>query len=212
MTPTNPLLGRALSAAALALALASPAAQASLISFDPIDEQGITLAAGDAITAQGFSFTQFNAVPATLFAGDSSGYASNGSNTLIASNGAEITLTTSVGGRFNLASLEVGGGSLGDTSTWATQLMLEGLTADNIILTDSVMLDATSATLAFKGLNWLNLTRLSLRVTGGDYSLDNVNLQAVPEPASWALALAALMGALGARHLQRRRALPICAW
>lgn len=211
MTSAPTLLQRALGAAALTLALASPCAQAGLVSFDPVDEQGITLDAGDAINTPGFSFTQINAAPATLFAGDSSGYANNGSNILFAGNGAQILLSATQTGRFNIASLEVGGGSLGDPGSWATELMLIGLTADNMTLTDSVMLDVNSTGLAFKSLNWQNLTQLSFRVSGGDYSLDNLNLQAVPEPSSWTLALAALVVLL-ARFVQKRRATPICPW
>lgn len=208
MTSPSPRLRRALSAAALTLALASPAAQAALVTFDPLDEQGITLDAGDSISTPGFSFTQFNAAPATLFAGDSSGYASNGSNILFAGNGAQILLNATTTGRFNIASLEVGGGSLGDPASWATELMLIGLTADNMTLTDSVLLDVNATGLAFKSLNWQNLTSLSFSVNGGDFSLDNLNLQAVPEPGSWALVLAALM-ALLARNVQRRRSTPV---
>ena len=181
---------------ALAATLASLGAQAGLVTFDPVDEQGSTLAAGDAITAMGFNFTQFNAAPATLFAGDLVGaYASNGSNTLFAGNAAEIVLTAAGGGLFNLASLEVGGGNLGDLTTWATELQLFGLTANNMTLMSTVQLDPNSMGLAMVGLsNFTNLTQVSFRVAAGDFSLDNLRLQAVPEPASWALIALALVG------------------
>lgn len=183
----------AVAALALAGALACPAAQASLITFDPIDEQGITLAAGDAISAMGFSFTQANDSPATLFAGDLVGaYASNGSNSLFAGNRAEINLGRTGGGVFNLLSLALGGGNLGEPTSWASMLQLVGLTADNLTLVSNLLVDPVSTGLAQVDLNWFNLTQVSFRGANGDYSLDDLQLQAVPEPASWALVALAL--------------------
>ena len=178
----------AVAALALAGALASPAAQASLVTFDPIDEQGSTLVAGDAISAMGFSFTQANDSPATLFAGDLVGaYASNGSNSLFAGNRAEIALGRTSGGVFNLVSLALGGGNLGNRSSWAGMLQLVGLTADNLTLVTNLLVDPKSTGLARVDLNWFNLTQVSFRSANGDYSLDDLQLQAVPEPASLAL-------------------------
>ncbi len=180
---------------ALGLALAGTAAQAALVTFDPVEEQGSTLAAGDAISAQGFNFTQTNASPALLFAGDLVGaYASNGSSSLFAGNAAAFVLSTASGLPFNLASLELGGGNLGDLTTWASELLLFGLTASNTTLTNTLLLDPTSTGLSLVGLNWNNLRQVEFRVVAGDYSLDNLSLQVVPEPASWALVGAALAG------------------
>ena len=184
---------------ALALGLAGAAAQAGLVTFDPLDEQGVTLDAGDAISAQGFRLTQGNAAPATLFAGDLVGaYASNGSASLYAANAADIVLTLAGGGRFDLSSLEVGGGNLGDLASWAIELLLTGVTADNAMLSGSVLLDPSSSGLASVPLGWNNLTELRLHVASGDYSIDNLDLRALPEPAPWAmlgLGLAALLAA-----------------
>lgn len=187
----------AVAALALAGALACPAAQASLITFDPIDEQGITLGAGDAISAMGFSLTQANDSPATLFAGDLVGaYASNGSNSLFAGNRADINLSRTGGGVFNLLSLALGGGNLGDPSSWASMLQLVGLTADNLTLVSNLLVDPVSTGLAQVDLNWVNLTQVSFRGANGDYSLDDLQLQAVPEPASWALVVLGLAALL----------------
>ena len=106
-------------------ALAAPAAHALLVTFDTMDQQGqgTTIAAGQSImTGLGFNFTQANDAPAILFAGETfPGYANNGSvGSLFAGNGATIVLTYDGGDTFNLASLDFGGGSLGDPSTWAT--------------------------------------------------------------------------------------------
>ena len=191
---------------AFALALTGTAAQAALVTFDPVEEQGSTLDAGDAISAQGFNFTQTNVSPAILFAGDLVGaYASNGSSSLLAGNAAEFVLTAANGLTFNLASLEVGGGNLGDLASWASEVLLFGLTASNTTLTSTVLLDPGFTGLSLVGLNWNNLRQVEFRATAGDFSLDNISLQVVPEPASWALVGAALAILLFVRRQRAQR-------
>lgn len=186
--------------AAAVLALAS-AAQAGIVTFDPAAEQGATLSAGDSLQAQGFAFTQLSAGVSTLFAGDLSGaYASNGSATLYAANDAAFGITATGGAPFALASLDLGGGNLAfltDPSSvepWAAQVDLLGLFADGSQQTLSLPVDPLSAALARFAVGWIDLleVRLSAR---GDFSVDNLDLQAVPEPAGLAwFGLAAVAG------------------
>jgi hypothetical protein len=188
----------------LALVLGGGASKAATVTFEPINQQGVTLAAGDAITAQGFAFTQRNDSPALLFAGETAGaYASNGSNTLYAANQADLRVTFGAGGQFGIGSFSYGGGNLGDVSGWATELLLVGLTADNQTLTQTLQIDAGNFGLTSFGLNWFNLTQLDFSVASGDYSLDDLTLQAVPEPATWALTGLALVGLALSRSKRR---------
>ena len=193
-----------LSVAALALAAAGPAL-AGVITFDPIDEQGLTLAPGDTLSAQGFVFTQLSGQLTTLFAGDTAGsYAGNGSNTLYAANQAQFGLAMSTGALFALFDLELGGGNLaflsdpGAVEPWATTVDLLGLFGDGSQQRLQLQVDPQSAGLAFQSIGWTGLREVQFSAQG-DYSLDNLNLQ-VPEPATLGLAALGLLAAVRRRR------------
>jgi len=206
---------RFLYVAVSSLGLASPAAFATVITFEPIPEQGITLDAGDSIAAQAVLFTQLNDSPATLFAGETAGaYAGNGSSSsLFAGNAALFSLTAASGAFFGLGSLELGGGNLGDVASWATEVLLSGLMTDYTVLSQLVVIDATSSGLTLVNLGWNNLVRVDFSVAAGDYSIDNVDVLglepvAVSEPGAMLLFGIALAG-LSFRRRPRRSQLPI---
>lgn len=208
--------------AGLALLLLASAAQAGIVTFDPVAEQGATLAPGDSILAQGFAFTQQSGGFTTLFAGDLSGaYASNGSATLYAANNAAFSLVANGGALFSLASLDLGGGNLAflvdpnSVEPWAAGVDLLGLFANGSQQQLSLPVDPLSAGLASFAVGWADLleVRFSAR---GDFSVDNLDLQAVPEPAGLAwFGLAAAAGftcrcksARRSRPATRRPSLP----
>ena len=195
-------------ACAAALCLGN-AAQADVVTFDPVDQQGAALALGDSITARGFSFTLRNDTPALLFAGDLSGaYASNGTASLYAANNAMFSILGDGTGVFNIGTFELGGGNLAfpadpSLEPWAMVVTLFGTFADNSQMSTSFAIDQTSSGLATFGVNWSNLVDLKFSATG-DYSLDNLQLSHVPEPGSLALVAVALAG-LTATSLRRPR-------
>jgi hypothetical protein len=195
---------RLLTIAALSLAAAGPVA-AGVITFDPVDEQGLTLAPGDTLTAKGFVFTQLSGQLTTLFAGETAGsYAGNGSNTLYAANQAQFGLKQAAGALFALLDLELGGGNLafltdpGAVEPWAGTVDLLGLFGDGSQQQLQLQVDPQSAGLAFQTIGWMGLREVQFSAQG-DYSLDNLNLQ-VPEPATLGLAALGLLAAMRRRR------------
>lgn len=198
----------------VALCLSQAAAQAGVITFEPLDEFGVAQVDGEQTTAQGFNLRLSSGNATSFFIAGLEGagsYASNGSQSLYAANDADVVLTGIGGAAFNFASFELGGGNLafldptqiGNVQPWATQLDLIGLLADGTQLMSSFLIDPLSAGLFNFAVNWSNLTEVQFRVAGGDYSLDNISLQTVPEPGSLTLLGLGLSGIIVSRRLRQ---------
>ena len=198
----------------VALCLSQAAAQAGIITFEPLDEFGVAQVDGEQTTAQGFNLRLSSGNATSFFIAGLEGagsYASNGSQSLYAANDADVVLTGIGGAAFNFASFELGGGNLafldptqiGNVQPWATQLDLIGLLADGTQLMSSFLIDPLSTGLFNFAVNWSNLTEVQFRVAGGDYSLDNISLQTVPEPGSLTLLGLGLSGIIVSRRLRQ---------
>ena len=139
----------------VALCLSQAAAQAGIITFEPLDEFGVAQVDGEQTTAQGFNLRLSSGNATSFFIAGLEGagsYASNGSQSLYAANDADVVLTGIGGAAFNFASFELGGGNLafldptqaGNVGPWATQLDLIGLLADGTQLMSSFLIDPLS--------------------------------------------------------------------
>ncbi|WP_144290229.1 hypothetical protein [Ideonella sp. A 288] len=203
---------RILSTLALAATLGlAGAAQAAVVTFEP-DDFVLVLGDGDTHSVEGFDFTlQSGRADASFFVSglQDPAYVGNGSRTLVAANQANLRVATSSGQGFDLLSFDLGGSFVDFTEAWAESVTVIGHTAAGDL---SLTVDLPDlATMATVTLNWLGLSSFELRPNGTpvndfgpDFSIDNLRVNVVPEPASLAvvalaLALAAGVGRRGAR-------------
>ncbi|WP_292043258.1 PEP-CTERM sorting domain-containing protein [Massilia sp. UBA6681] len=191
-------------------------AAASLIDFEEVADwteltpsgmsaSGYKLAMGDGGNAGAFSFI----IAGT---GDSTGLSGNGSTRLVNFNGANVTLSAANQGAFDLFSFDGGESWFGDEHFWADRISVVGTLAGGGTVTQTFDLDLVKH--AVSGMQTFTLDasfRKLLSVTfsgiGGnpEFSIDNISVNAVPEPASGALLL---LGAAGIAAVRRRRAMP----
>lgn len=112
-----------------------------------------------------------------------------------------FTILAAVGGApFSLTSLDYAAFDLGAGAQG--NLTLVGLFNGSPVVLQVLDLGAP-ASVSF-GSTWAQLTSVGFSSTGG-YSLDNINLSAVPEPSQLALVSFGLAAALGVAAARRRR-------
>lgn len=135
-----------------------------------------------------------------------SGCASNGTTAFYAFNRSSVTIDLPDNGAFSLMSLDVAKTFIGNDIPLTLTLTATGV---NGVVTSTVFVDARPAEV-FSTVTFRDFANISsLTITGGqefpEFSIDNVMLSPVPEPASWA-ALVAGLGVMGAirRRLARR--------
>lgn len=185
-----------LSTVALAATLGlAGAAQASLITFDVPSVIEVDAANLATYTEANFKFSGDAATFGQL---DNAG--SGGSPALYGLASNFLSLMAAGGSLFNLASFDYG--ALDNrTAVPPTILLVQGLLANNTLLTETLTLGPLGS---FSFAGWTGLASVRFGANG-DFVLDNLQLQAVPEPAGWALTALALAGLAGVR-LTRRRA------
>lgn len=206
-------MSRALAFIAAALVIASPA-QAQL-DFEDVDvgNNGFYLGYGFdvwsfetgawhvAYQPGDFAVVTDNRMQGVLFSG-------NGSKRMRTANGGAITVSSLDGRPFNATGFEGGETWISLPHYWATAIHVighrrDGQTVDQVFALDLVkdpLLGMESFSL---GAGFRGLTALEFRGIGGnpDFSIDNVMLAAVPEPAmAWLM-----IAGLGAGAVLRRR-------
>ena len=196
--------------AASALIVASGATQAATVTFDDLTPAGNAIAT--AVTTDGFDFVggHFHIIDtfdARLVSSGSFYLTAEAASAL----GQPVTMTESTGALFTLNGLDVAelwlpGESLNDF----LDVKLTGNQFGGGVLTHTVRLDGIRDGVGGVGdfqsvalVGWTNLE--SVTITGqnsfggfGDYSIDNLTVNVVPEPETYALMLLGL-GVLGLR-------------
>lgn len=189
--------------------LASHAA-ATVVDFEDFGDWTELTPAG--YTLSGFQLVSGNGGFAYIVAGtgNNAALSGNGSTRLVNFNGADVTISAANKGAFDLFSFDGGESWLGEPHFWATQITAVGKLAGGGTVTQTFDLDIVKD--AFKGMQTFTLDasfRDLLSVTfsgiGGnpEFSIDNISVNAVPEPASGALVL---LGAAGIAAVRRKRA------
>jgi len=188
----HPYMRNVLSTLACAVALcAGSAAQAALVTFD--NPSLIAIDPGTNVASYNEAGFTFSGDAASFLPLDLIG--SGGSGGLLVLANSLLKLTASSGSLFTLQSLDFGLFNLQDT-TPSPSLLVEGLLADNSLLSQTLGLGALAS---FGFANWTGLQEVRFSANA-DFVLDNVS--AVPEPAS--LALVAL-GIAGLAVTRRKR-------
>lgn len=159
-----------------------------LIDIDPVSNVATYSEAGYNFKGDAATFLQLD------------GVGSGGSPGLYGLANNVLGLTRATVGLFNLASLDFGSGD-GQVAAPATSLLVQGLQSDNTLLSQLLNLGALSS---FNFSGWNGLASVSFSANG-DFVLDNLALQAVPEPAAWALVALALAGMAGVTRHRRAK-------
>ncbi len=135
----------------------------------------------------------------------------NGTNYLLA-HGAGFNFAAVKGSAFSLNSFHGGEAHMGATGLWAKNIQVTGTLASGGTVVQSFALDwiqdAQGPAADFQQFNlngFSNLTSVSFTGIGGNnfFTLDNLNVSEVPEPASFALLGLGLLGLALSRRKQK---------
>jgi hypothetical protein len=207
-------------AGAAVAAFVTGLAQATVVDFEDIAVDGGTFLHNASVVSRGFNVAHaeraeggFALVDGNAGQGGTD-FSGNGTSRLLSFNASRITVAPVAGGEFDIISFDGGESWISQPHQWSTQIEAVGYLAvggtttqvfDLDLIKDPVLgLQTFTFNNSFRGL-----TRVEFIGIGGnpEFSLDNVAVQAVPEPETYALMLGGLSAvAFMARRRQLRHA------